>query len=106
MLKVRISGNFAPWAPHSPYLHPDPGSLCFVWAPPGPGVQEVSKSRGEGLQAGWRQMSQWGRGAIPAGFCLGQKSNTDSHTHRDSSVVRGFHTGPVYLQPVCEEGGK
>ena len=60
MLKVRISGNFAPWAPHSPYLHPDPGSLCFVWAPPGPGVQEVSKSRGEGLQAGWRQMSQWG----------------------------------------------
>ena len=60
MLKVRISGNFAPWAPHSPHLRPDPGSLCFVRAPPGPGVQEVSKSRGEGLQAGWRQMPQWG----------------------------------------------
>ena len=60
MLKVRISGNFAPWAPHSPHLRPDPGSLCFVRAPPGPGVQEVSNSRGEGLQAGWRQMPQWG----------------------------------------------
>ena len=46
-----------------------------------------------------------GRGAIPAGLCLGQKSNSDSHTHRDSSAVRGFHTSPVYLQPVCEGEG-
>lgn len=50
-------------------------------------------------------MPQWEEELLLLDSALGEKSNTDSHAHRDSSVVKGFHTNPVSLQPLHEEGG-
>ena len=105
ILKVRISGNFAPWAPHSPYLRPDPGSPCFVWALPGPGVQEMSKFRGQGLQAGWRQMPQWGVELFPLDSAWDRKATRIATLTETAVLSKAFPPALLACSPSVRKEG-